>query len=52
MWFKANVNATGFYRVNYPKENWDRLINILNTDHMVLSSTDRAQLLDDAFALA
>lgn len=51
-WFKANINGTGFYRVNYPKENWDALINALMEDHTVFSTSDRAQLINDAFALS
>uniref|UniRef100_A0AAY4B2D3 Aminopeptidase n=1 Tax=Denticeps clupeoides TaxID=299321 RepID=A0AAY4B2D3_9TELE len=30
-WVLANVNRTGFYRVNYNKENWQRLIQQLET---------------------
>ena len=50
-WFKANVNGTGFYRVNYPRENWDALIQKLIEDHNTFSALDRAQLISDAFAL-
>ena len=28
-WIKANVNQTGFYRVNYEEENWRRIIQHL-----------------------
>lgn len=51
-WFKANLNGTGFYRVHYPASNWDALILALNTDHRVFTTADRAQLINDAFALA
>lgn len=34
-WILANVNVTGFYRVNYDLENWERLIAQLNADHKV-----------------
>ena len=51
-WFKANVNGTGFYRVNYPRENWDALIQKLIEDHNTFSALDRAQLISDAFALS
>ena len=51
-WFKANVNGTGFYRVNYPRENWDALIQKLIEDHDTFSALDRAQLISDAFALS
>ena len=51
-WFKANRNGTGFYRVNYPKENWDALTKALITDHQQFTSSDRTQLLNDAFSLS
>ncbi|XP_064645102.1 endoplasmic reticulum aminopeptidase 1-like isoform X1 [Lineus longissimus] len=51
-WYKANVNQSGFYRVNYPQENWNALIKQLKEDHNKLSASDRAGLVDDAFALA
>ncbi|XP_064472131.1 glutamyl aminopeptidase-like isoform X2 [Ornithodoros turicata] len=51
-WIKANTNQTGFYRVNYENSNWEALIEQLNTDHEVLSASDRGGLLDDAFTLA
>ena len=51
-WFKGNVNGTGFYRVNYPRENWDALTQTLIKDHKTFSALDRAQLINDAFALS
>jgi hypothetical protein len=51
-WFKANINGTGFYRVGYPRENWDALVNALIKDHKVFSVADRAQLINDAFSLS
>ncbi len=51
-WFKANLNGTGFYRVNYPAENWDALVLALQKDHTVFSAADRAQLINDAFSLS
>ena len=51
-WFKANLNGTGFYRANYPLENWDALVEALQRDHEVLSAADRAQLINDAFSLS
>ena len=52
LWFKANLNNTGFYRVNYPKHIWDGLITQLLTEHTILSAADRAQLINDAFSLS
>ena len=52
LWFKANLNGTGFYRVNYPSENWDAIILALKENHLAFTAADRAQLLNDAFSLA
>ena len=30
-WLVANINMTGYYRVNYDSGNWERLIAQLNT---------------------
>ncbi|CAB4031270.1 glutamyl aminopeptidase-like, partial [Paramuricea clavata] len=51
-WLKLNPNQTGYYRVNYPIENWKNLAKTLQYDHQRLSPSDRAGLLDDVFALA
>lgn len=50
-WIKANTNGYGYYRVQYPDKVWYNLIQELNTNHEQFSPSDRAQLLDDAFAL-
>lgn len=34
-WILANVNRTGYYRVNYDRENWERLLTQLETDRSV-----------------
>lgn len=34
-WLVANINMTGFYRVNYDSGNWDRLLATLNANHQV-----------------
>ncbi|XP_022084598.1 endoplasmic reticulum aminopeptidase 1-like [Acanthaster planci] len=52
LWFKANSNQSGFYRVNYDSGNWHALINQLKGNHAQLSVADRANLIDDAFSLA
>ncbi|XP_054883503.1 aminopeptidase Ey-like isoform X2 [Poeciliopsis prolifica] len=51
-WVLANINVTGYYRVNYDLGNWERLFSQLNTDHQVIPLINRAQLVDDAFNLA
>ncbi len=37
MWILANINVTGYYRVNYDLGNWERLLAQLNSDHQVPS---------------
>lgn len=34
-WLVANINMTGFYRVNYDPENWERLLAKLSSKHQV-----------------
>ncbi|XP_041650601.1 aminopeptidase N-like isoform X2 [Cheilinus undulatus] len=51
-WVLANVNVTGYYRVNYDAANWERLFIQLCRNHQAIPVLNRAQLLDDAFSLA
>ncbi|KAK5604917.1 hypothetical protein CRENBAI_006512 [Crenichthys baileyi] len=51
-WLVANINMTGFYRVNYDEENWERLIAKLSSSHQDIPVINRAQIIDDAFSLA
>ncbi|XP_068460282.1 aminopeptidase N-like [Clinocottus analis] len=51
-WILANVNCTGYYRVNYNPENWERLLTQLETDPQRIPLVNRGQLIDDAFNLA
>ncbi|RVE72148.1 hypothetical protein OJAV_G00059050 [Oryzias javanicus] len=51
-WILANLNVTGYYRVNYDLGNWERLLAQLLSDHQVIPVINRAQLVDDAFNLA
>ncbi|XP_075715571.1 aminopeptidase N-like [Rhinoderma darwinii] len=51
-WLLANINVTGYYRVNYDDGNWDRLLQQLNTNLLVIPVINRAQIIDDAFNLA
>ncbi|XP_059049682.1 aminopeptidase N-like [Achroia grisella] len=46
-----NVDAVGYYRVNYDKKNWELLSKALKSGH-VNSPITKAQLIDDAFNLA
>ncbi|XP_074487623.1 aminopeptidase N-like isoform X1 [Sebastes fasciatus] len=52
LWVLANINVTGYYRVNYDRGNWERLFSQLNSEHQVIPVINRAQLVDDAFNLA
>lgn len=51
-WILANVNCTGYYRVNYNLENWERLLSQLKTNPNRIPLMNRGQLIDDAFNLA
>ncbi|XP_026786092.3 aminopeptidase N [Pangasianodon hypophthalmus] len=51
-WVLANLNVSGYYRVNYDIENWKRLLDQLTTNHQKIPVINRAQILDDAFTLA
>ena len=50
-WLKANINGSGYYRVQYPEDVWRSLSSQLAENHTFISAVDRAQLIDDAFAL-
>ncbi|KAM3958518.1 aminopeptidase N [Aphomia sociella] len=47
----VNVDAVGYYRVNYDKKNWELLSTALKSGH-VNNPIMKAQLIDDAFNLA
>ncbi|XP_054632204.1 aminopeptidase N-like isoform X2 [Dunckerocampus dactyliophorus] len=51
-WILANVGCTGYYRVNYDPENWDRLLTQLESNPRGIPVMNRGQLIDDAFNLA
>lgn len=51
-WVLLNTNVSGYFRVNYDLDNWDRLLSLLNTNHKTLSVLNRAQIIDDTFNLA
>ncbi|XP_059192055.1 alanyl (membrane) aminopeptidase-like b [Centropristis striata] len=51
-WILANINCTGYYRVNYNPENWERLLTQLETKPDRIPLMNRGQLVDDAFNLA
>lgn len=37
LWVLANVNVTGYFRVNYDLGNWERLLSQLHSQHKVKS---------------
>uniref|UniRef100_A0A8C7KEE1 Aminopeptidase n=1 Tax=Oncorhynchus kisutch TaxID=8019 RepID=A0A8C7KEE1_ONCKI len=51
-WILANLNVSGYYRVNYDNTNWERLLVVLSSHHESIPVINRAQLVDDAFNLA
>ncbi|XP_059402452.1 aminopeptidase N-like [Carassius carassius] len=51
-WVLANINVTGYYRVNYDNNNWELLLNVLQNSRQSIPVINRAQLIDDAFNLA
>lgn len=54
-WFLFNIQETGYYRVNYDLQIWNRIITELTTVTLGLSNipiVNRAQLIDDSFNLA
>ncbi|KAL5020570.1 hypothetical protein ScPMuIL_003462 [Solemya velum] len=51
-WILGNIDRYGFYRVNYDRNNWQALIAQLKSDHTVLPVINRAQIVNDLWALA
>jgi len=51
-WFKLNVGQSGFYRVKYSKEQWERLKKaMVPSEGVLLSASDRLGLISDSFAI-
>ena len=48
-WVKVNAGRTGFYRVNYPLEEWERFRPAI--EDFQLPADDRLGLLSDAYAM-
>jgi aminopeptidase N len=51
-WILANPDLLGFFRTNYDRENWRKIIRQFKTDHQKFSIVERAGLIDDAINLA
>ncbi|KAK6184963.1 hypothetical protein SNE40_007302 [Patella caerulea] len=51
-WIIINLQQHGYYRVNYDEANWNALIKQLNTNHTVIHTLNRAQIINDAENMA
>ena len=51
-WLKFNVGQYGYYRINYPQAEGNNFADLLLNNHEILSTKDRAHLINDAFSLA
>jgi aminopeptidase N len=51
-WILVNPDLLGFFRTNYDKENWKKIIQQFKIDHQKFSIVERAGLIDDALNLA
>lgn len=52
-WVIFNIEMSGLYKVKYDVKNWNLLIEQLSgPNHNQITSTNRAQLIDDALDLA
>ncbi|KAF5289209.1 hypothetical protein FQR65_LT00096 [Abscondita terminalis] len=53
-WLLVNIDQRGYYRVNYDNKNWQLLTQqLLNVNgYTAFSTTNRAQMIDDALSLA
>lgn len=47
-WIKFNYDQVGYYRVNYPEEQW----KIFMENYPSLNTSDRTHLLEETFSLA
>ncbi|NXG60280.1 ERAP1 aminopeptidase, partial [Hemiprocne comata] len=50
-WIKFNVHMSGYYIMHYEDDGWNRLIKLLKKNHTVISSNDRASLVNNVFQL-
>lgn len=48
----GNLDAAGYFRVNYDIENWNNIIRQLETNKDEIAKKVRAQLISDSFSLA
>lgn len=50
--FIVNNQQTGYYRVNYDKQNWGLIAKALKNNYKSINRVNRGQILNDAFNLA
>ncbi|XP_074138121.1 endoplasmic reticulum aminopeptidase 1 isoform X2 [Sminthopsis crassicaudata] len=50
-WIKFNIGMSGYYIVHYENNGWQSLTGLLKEKHMMFSSNDRANLINNAFQL-
>ena len=48
----VNVQQTGYFRVNYDTENWNKIIKALEKDPGSINRVNRGQIFNDLFSLA
>ncbi|CAN9498611.1 unnamed protein product [Ophioblennius macclurei] len=51
-WILANAGCSGYFRVNYNRENWERLFRQLEAEPTRIPVINRGQIINDAFNLA
>ena len=52
-WVIFNIQEAGFYRVNYDKNSWDRIIKVLHSESFEnIPEVNRAAIVDDLLNLA
>jgi hypothetical protein len=51
-WILVNPDLLGFFRTNYDRENWKKIIQQFKLDHEKFTIVERAGLIDDALNLA
>ncbi|XP_022218977.2 thyrotropin-releasing hormone-degrading ectoenzyme [Drosophila obscura] len=50
-WIIFNIQAMGYYRVNYDEMNWNLIAEALSKDHQSIHVLNRAQIVSDALFL-
>lgn len=51
-WIIANIQETGYFRVNYNAEHWKKLAGVLSSSKEDIDRINRAQIVDDIMNLA